>query len=41
MNAQERRLGLASALTLKAQEGKIRVIDKIDPKTCSYGKNIC
>lgn len=38
MNAQERRLGLASALTLKAQEGKIRTIDKIDPKTSVMAK---
>jgi large subunit ribosomal protein L4 len=38
MNAQERRLGLASALTLKAQEGKIRTIDKIDPKTAVMAK---
>lgn len=38
MNAQERRLGLASALTLKAQEGKVRTIDKIDPKTSVMAK---
>jgi len=38
MNAQERRLGLASALTLKAQEGKIRTIDSIDPKTAVMAK---
>ncbi len=33
MNATERRIGLASALTLKNQEWKIRVISNIDPKT--------
>lgn len=38
MNATERRLGLASALTLKAQEGKIRTIDKIDTKTSVMAK---
>ncbi len=38
MNATERRLGLASALTLKAQEGRIRVIDKIDAKTSVMAK---
>ena len=38
MNAQERRLGLASALTLKAQEGKIRTIDTIDAKTSVMAK---
>lgn len=38
MNATERRLGLASALTLKAQEGKIRTIDKVDPKTSVMAK---
>ena len=38
MNAQERRLGLASALTLKNQEDRIRVIDKIDSKTAVMAK---
>jgi large subunit ribosomal protein L4 len=38
MNAAERRLGLASALTLKAQEGKIRTIDKVDTKTAVMAK---
>jgi large subunit ribosomal protein L4 len=38
MNAQERRLGLASALTLKAQEGKIRTIELIDTKTAVMAK---
>lgn len=38
MNASERRLGLASALTLKAQEGKIRVIEKLDAKTAVMAK---
>jgi large subunit ribosomal protein L4 len=38
MNAGERRLGLASALTLKNQEGKIRVLDSIDPKTAVMAK---
>ncbi len=33
MNAEERRLGLASALSLKAAANQIRVIDKITPKT--------
>jgi len=33
MNAQERRLGLASALSLKAAANQIRVIDTITPKT--------
>jgi large subunit ribosomal protein L4 len=38
MNAQERRLGLASALTLKTQEGKIRTIESIDTKTAVMAK---
>jgi len=38
MNATERRLGLASALTLKAQDNKIRLIEKIDPKTSVMAK---
>ena len=38
MNASERRLGLASALTLKAQEGRIRVIEKLDAKTSIMAK---
>lgn len=40
MNSTERRLGLASALTLKAQDNKIRVIDKIDPKTSVMAKTM-
>lgn len=38
MNATERRIGLASALTLKAQEDRIRVIEKLDPKTAVMAK---
>jgi len=38
MNATERRIGLASALTLKAQADQIRVIEKLDPKTAVMAK---
>lgn len=38
MNASERRLGLASALTLKNQEGKIRLLDTIDPSSSVMAK---
>lgn len=38
MNAGERRLGLASALTLKAQASQIRVIEKLDAKTSVMAK---
>ncbi len=38
MNASERRLGLASALTLKAQEGNIRIIEKLEAKTATMAK---
>ena len=38
MNASERRLGLASALTLKSQEGHVRVIEKLDAKTSVMAK---
>jgi ribosomal protein L4 len=40
MNAGERRLGLASALSLKAQDNKIRVLDSLDPKTSTMVKVI-
>ncbi len=38
MNAGERRLGLASALTLKAQEDRVRVLEKLDTKTQAMAK---
>lgn len=38
MNAGERRLGLASALTLKSQADQIRVIEKLDAKTSVMAK---
>jgi ribosomal protein L4 len=40
MNAGERRLGLASALSLKAQDNKIRVLDSLSPKTSAMVKVI-
>ncbi len=38
MNSQERRLGLASALSLKSSDGKIRVISALTPKTGAMAK---
>lgn len=38
MNASERRLGLASALSLKSNDGKIRVIDSLSAKTAQMAK---
>lgn len=38
MNAQERRLGLASALSLKSANGQIRIIDTISSKTADMAK---
>lgn len=38
MNASERRLGLASALTLKAEQGNVRIIEKLDAKTAVMAK---
>ncbi len=38
MNAGERRLGLASALSLKAQDNKIRVLESLSPKTSAMMK---
>jgi ribosomal protein L4 len=40
MNAQERRLGLASALTLKSLDNKIRVLDKLESKTAAMAKSL-
>ena len=40
MNAQERRLGLASALTLKSLDKKIRVLDKLESKTSAMAKTL-
>ncbi len=40
MNAQERRLGLASALTLKSLDNKIRVLDKLESKTAAMAKTL-
>ncbi len=38
MNAGERRLGLASALSLKAAADQIRVLDKLATKTADMAK---
>ncbi len=40
MNAQERRLGLASALTLKSLDKKIRVLTKLESKTAAMAKTL-
>ncbi len=40
MNATERRLGLASALSLKSQDKKIRILDSLDPKTSAMSKKL-
>ena len=40
MNATERRLGLASALTLKSQEDKVRSFAKLDLKTAVMAKKL-
>lgn len=38
MNASERRIGLATALTLKAQEDKVRLLETLDAKTSAMTK---
>jgi large subunit ribosomal protein L4 len=40
MNAQERRLGLASALSLKASQGNVRTLDKLSGKTAELAKTL-
>lgn len=40
MNAAERRLALASALSLKFLDGKVRIIDTLSPKTADMVKSV-
>lgn len=40
MNAQERRLGLASALSLKSLDDKVRVISALEAKTQAMAKSL-